>query len=163
MYTRGNVWLFISMIPKWKMNKDATAVTAGALPDPPDPPDPPGPAALLDALRGSTRALVQCSESAARRGPKWVELSGSQWISDCHVPQTDAMAMAERNCNCGHSLLHLVAVRPFQVQMVQEIFDKCLQSYDKSPLADSIGIQGTPAFGAAHGYCNERHEPCGLC
>lgn len=48
-------------------------------------------------------------------------------------------------------------------EMVQEIFDKCLQSYDKSPLADSIGIQGTPAFGAAHGYCNERHEPCGLC
>lgn len=56
MYTRGNVWLFIAMIPK--MNKDATDVTAG---DPPDPPDPPGPAALLDALRGSTRALVQCS------------------------------------------------------------------------------------------------------
>ena len=42
-------------------HKDATDVTAGDLPDPPDPPDPPGPAALLDALRGSTRALVQCS------------------------------------------------------------------------------------------------------
>lgn len=69
------------------------------------------------------------------------------------------MAMAERDCS-GHTF---VAVRPFQVQMVQEIFDKCRQSYDKSPLADSIGIQGTPAFGAAHGYCNERHEPCGLC
>ena len=83
-----------------------------------------------------------------------MELSGSP-----QFPQTDAMAMAERDCS-GHTF---VAVRPFQVQMVQEIFDKCRQSYDKSPLADSIGIQGTPAFGAAHGYCNERHEPCGLC